>query len=111
MERLSRKSWQPHQGKVQYERYLSSHEKLPEMGRGPLIGFVDNADQRSVRQHQEYVHRASSKAASATADSAEQVQATMAEAGEPIEAGASEAGPSEFTGTSGESDMASSNPS
>src|ERR1022692_2407074 len=49
---LSRSPREPFQRKVRHDRYLSSHEKLPEMSRGSLVGFMHDAEYRKVTQHQ-----------------------------------------------------------
>src|SRR5438046_47264 len=63
--------------------------------------------EQSADKAQEYVHRASSKAATATADTEAQTQSTMLEAGEPIESGTSE----HATGGEPEANGASASPS
>src|ERR1039458_7277491 len=38
--------------RISHYWYLSRHEKLPEMSRGSLVGFVHDAEYRYVNQHQ-----------------------------------------------------------
>jgi hypothetical protein len=48
-------SWsprEPFQREVRHYWHLSSHEKLPEMSRSSLIGFMHDAEYRNVTQHQ-----------------------------------------------------------
>src|ERR1035441_9913033 len=54
-EHAQRLSWsprEPFQREVRHYWYLSRHEKLPEMSRGSLVGFVHDAEYRNVNQHQ-----------------------------------------------------------
>jgi hypothetical protein len=54
-EHAQRLSWsprEPFQREVRHYWYLSSHEKLPEMSRGSLVGFMHDAEYRNVTQHQ-----------------------------------------------------------
>jgi hypothetical protein len=51
-QRVSGSTREPFQRKVRDYWYLSSHEKLPEMSRGSLIGFMHDAEYRNVTQHQ-----------------------------------------------------------
>ena len=56
-QRLSWNPWWPFQCEVRHYWYLCSHEKLKDMGCGSLIGFMDNAEYRSVTQHQDKAAR------------------------------------------------------
>ncbi len=47
-QRLSWRPRKPFQRKVRRYWYLSSHEKLPKMGRGSLIGFTHRAEDWNV---------------------------------------------------------------
>jgi hypothetical protein len=39
-------------GRVErHDRYLSSHEKLPDMRRGSLVSLAGDAEYRNVKQH------------------------------------------------------------
>src|ERR1039458_9899074 len=51
-QRLSWRPREPFQREVRHYWYLSRHEKLPEMSRGSLVGFVHDAEYRNVNQHQ-----------------------------------------------------------
>jgi len=51
-QRLSGSPREPFQREVRHYRHLSSHEKLPEMSRGSLVGFMHDAEYRNVTQHQ-----------------------------------------------------------
>jgi hypothetical protein len=53
-EHAHRLSWslrEPSQCEVHHYWWLSSHEKLPEMGCGSLVGFMHNAEYCNVTHH------------------------------------------------------------
>ncbi|MFL5735703.1 MAG: hypothetical protein ACJ78Q_21300 [Chloroflexia bacterium] len=72
---------------------------------------VKGAVEQSADKAQEYVYKASSRTAGATASSTEQNEQQMLEAGEPVEAGTTEPTAYDQPGANGNSDAESSNPS
>jgi hypothetical protein len=72
---------------------------------------VKVAVEQGADKAQEYVYKASSRTAGATAPTAEQTEQRMLEAGEPVEAGSAEAPVQDQPGTNGQADAESSHPS